>query len=100
MISCLGEAMVSFKDFEGIEHAVGLDARTLYEAVGLAIDCFRKCEHVKYDPQGLHEFTVEPREPGTQHRLTRNGFDAWLRRPGGSPAEMALKHRLKGLLRD
>jgi hypothetical protein len=55
---------------------------------------------VKYDPKGLHAFTVESREPGTQHRLTRNSFDAWLRRPGGSPADVALKNKLKALLGD
>lgn len=91
---------VSFRDSEGIEHAVELDAGTLYEAVGLAIDRFRRSEHVKYDPKGLHEFIVESREPGTQHRLTRNVFDAWLRRPGGSPADVGLKTRLRGLLGD
>jgi hypothetical protein len=37
---------------------------------------------------------------GTQHRLTRNMFDAWLRRTGGSPADVARKSRLKGLLGD
>ena len=92
------QCRVSFRDSEGIEHAVELEARTLYEAVGLAIERFRHCEHVKYEPKGLHEFVVESREPSTQHRLTRNMFDVWLRRPGGSPAEVALKTRLKGLL--
>lgn len=71
-----------------------------HEAVGLEIDRFRRCEHVGYDPRGLHEFIVESREPGTQHRLTRNTFDKWLRRPGGSPADVALKARLKELLCD
>ena len=89
---------MSFRDSEGIEHAVELEARTLYEAVGLAIERFRHCEHVRYEPKGLHEFIVESREPSTQHRLTRNMFDNWLRRPGGSPADVALKTRLKGLL--
>jgi hypothetical protein len=89
---------VAFVDSDGIEHAVELDARTLYEAVGMAIDRFRRCEHVSYDPKGMHEFVVESREPSTQHRLTRNMFDAWLRRPGGSPADVARKNRLKGLL--
>jgi hypothetical protein len=74
------------------------EARTLYEAVGRAIERFRRCEHVTYDPKGLHEFVVESREPGTQHRLTRNMFDASLSRPGGSPADVALKTRLKSLL--
>ncbi len=89
---------VSFRDSDGVEHAVELEAKTLYEAVGLAIDRFRRCEQVKYEPKGLHEFMVESREPGTQHRLTRNLFDTWLRRPGGSPADVALKTKLKQLL--
>jgi hypothetical protein len=89
---------VSFVDSDGVEHAVELDARTLYEAVGLAIDRFRRCEHVSYDPKGMHEFVVESREASTQHRLPRNMFDAWLRRPGGSPADVARKGRLKELL--
>ena len=91
---------VSFRDSEGVEHAVELEARTLYEAVGLAIDRFRQCEHVRYEPKGLHEFIVESREPSTQHRLTRNIFDAWLRRPGRSPADVALKTKLKEILGD
>jgi hypothetical protein len=94
------QCRVSFKDSDGIEHAVELEAKTLYEAVGLAIDRFRRCEHVGYDPKGLHEFIVESREPGTQHRLTRNMFDKWLRRPGGSSAEVALKSRLSEILGD
>ena len=61
---------------------------------------FRRCEHVAYDPKGMHEFTVESREPSTQHRLTRNMFGAWLRRPGGSPADVARKGRLKEILGD
>jgi hypothetical protein len=42
--------------------------------------------------------TAHQWEPSTQHRLTRNMFDAWLRRPGGSPADVASKTRLHGLL--
>jgi len=91
---------VSFLDSDGIDPAVELEARTLYEAVGLAIDRFRRCEHVKYEPTGRCEFIVESREPGTQHRLTRNVFDAWLQRPARSPADVALKSKLKGLLGD
>ena len=49
--------------------------RSLYEAVGLAIDRFLGCEQVPYDPQGMHVFIVESREPSTEHRLTRKMFD-------------------------
>jgi hypothetical protein len=34
-------------DSDALEHAVELEARILYEAVGLAIKCFRRCEHLK-----------------------------------------------------
>jgi hypothetical protein len=86
------------RDSDCVEHAVEVEPRTLYEAVGLAIDRFRRCEHVPYEPKGMHEFIAESREPGTEHRLTRNTFDAWLRRPGGSPADVALKTRLNEIL--
>jgi len=89
---------VSFRDSEGIEHAVVLEATSLYEAVALAIDRFRRCEHILHEPIGLHEFVVEPRELTTQHRMTRKMFDEWLHRPGRTPADVALKTRLKALL--
>jgi hypothetical protein len=38
------QCRVSFRDSDGIEHAVDLEARTLNEAVGLAIEHFRRCE--------------------------------------------------------
>jgi hypothetical protein len=88
---------VSFKDSEGVEHSVEVDARTLYESVGLAIARFRSCEHVKYEPAG--EFSVESREPATRRQLARKLFDAWLERPGGSPREVALRGTLTELLR-
>jgi hypothetical protein len=75
---------VAYRDSEGIEHVVELEASSLHEAVGLAIDRFRRCEHILYEPKGLCEFIVEPRELTTQHRLTRKMFDEWLRRPGGT----------------
>jgi hypothetical protein len=100
MISSLAmkRCRVSYRDSEGIEHAVELEASSLYEAVGLAIDRFRRCEHIIDEPMGLHEFIVEPRELAMQHRMTRKIFDEWLHRPGRTPADVALKTRLKALL--
>lgn len=48
----------------------------------------------------MHKFTVEPREPGTQYQLAAKMFDACLRRTAESPADMALKTKLKGILGD
>jgi hypothetical protein len=90
------QCRVSFKDSDGVEHSVEVEARTLYEAVGLAIGRFRRCEHITHDPAG--EISVESREPATRHQLTRKLFDAWLQRPGGSPRDVALKSTLTELL--
>jgi hypothetical protein len=97
------QCRVSFQDSEGVEHSVEVEARTLYEA-GLVIDRFRRWEHVQAastyntNPKGASRIAMEPREPATQHRIPRKMFDTWLRRPSGSPADTALKKRLKGLL--
>ena len=45
----------------------------------------------------MHKLIVESREPSTEHRLTRNMFDAWLRRRARR-ADVALKTRLQALL--
>jgi hypothetical protein len=78
-------------------HSVEVEARSLYEAVGLAIYRFRQCEFLPYQP-GLHEFVVEAREPSSQHRVSRKAFEDWLNRPAGTPREMAQRFDLKKLL--
>jgi hypothetical protein len=40
-----------------------------------AIGRFQRSEHVGYDPPGYVEFTVEAREPSTEHRVTRMQFN-------------------------
>ena len=58
------QCRVSFQDSEGVEHAVEVEARTLYEA-GLVIDRFRRCEHVQYEPEG--GFTNRHGASGARH---------------------------------
>ena len=91
---------VSYTDREGVEHAVELDAGSLYEAIGLAIHRSRRSDHVNCERSAIQKFTIEPQETATQHRLPRRVFDEWLRRPPRSPAEMLLKTRLRALLCD
>jgi len=65
------QCRVAFRDSDGVEHTVEVEAPTLYEAVGLAIDRFRRCEHAKYEPKGMLEFIVESREPRTKGAVGR-----------------------------
>jgi hypothetical protein len=90
-------ARVSYTDLAGIEHAVTVEARSLYHAVGIAIARFRSSEAAG-EPGSLTKFTVEPREVSVQHTVTRKQFDEWLARPSGSPAETAQRNDLRVLL--
>lgn len=90
-------ARVSYTDLDGIEHAVTVEARSLYHAVGIAIARFRSCEAAG-EPGSLTKFTVEPREVSVLHTVTRKQFDEWLVRPSRSPAETAQRNDLRVLL--
>lgn len=55
---------------------------------------FRRCEHVSNDPKGPARVRsgiarAEHSTPADEEHM----FDAWLRRPGGSPADVARKSR-------
>jgi hypothetical protein len=89
---------VSFTDADRIEHAVEVEANSLYEAVGRAIARFRDCGHLPYQPEGLHRFVVEPRSLTEQHVITRPQFEEWLARPHGSPRDVFLRSKLRELL--
>ena len=86
---------VSFTDGDRIKHTVEVEAESLFEAVGLAIGRFQRSEHVGYDPPGYVEFTVEAREPSTEHRVTRMQFNEWLNRQGRSPREVTLRNKIR-----
>lgn len=79
-------------------HFVEVSADSLYEAVGLAIARFKADPLIEYEPLGLHEFTVEVREPTTQHVVPRKKFDAWLAREGGSPKDAVARSNVRKAL--
>lgn len=94
-------ALVSFQDPDGVRHAVEVTAASLYEAVGCAIAEFRRARLVPdCEPRGISELevTVCPAAPAEVHRVPTRRFEAWLRGNGKSPAEQALKVRLRELL--
>ena len=90
-------ARVSYTDLDGIEHAVTVEARSLYHAVGIAIARFRSSEGAG-EPGSLAKFTVEPRDVSVLHSVTRKQFDEWLARPRRTPSEIAQRDDLRILL--
>ena len=91
--------LVSFTDSEGVQHAVSkVSASTLYEAAALAIAEFRRCGFTDHAPGAATRLTVTVKAPATFHEVRMSKIESWLQSGGRSPAEQALKGRLRELL--
>jgi hypothetical protein len=88
---------VSCRDIEDIEHAVEVNAESLYEAVARGLAVFRNADWVSQIGSGQTTITVAVKQPEVQHTVRMRDFEAWLESNGRSPAEMALKSRLREL---
>jgi hypothetical protein len=90
---------VLFNDSEGTEHAVSVEAESLYDAVGLAIARFEDApaEMLCVSPHG--RFTVEVQQPTTTHTVQYAAFAKWLNEPFGQPRELAIRAKLRKLLK-
>lgn len=91
---------VSYEDAQGVEHAVEVQAESLFEAAGLGLGLLRKDAWTKHEPSPLTRIFVEVREPATQHSLTLQQLKRWATSTAVSPAERLRKERLKELLRE
>ena len=87
--------LVSFTDSEGVHHAVEVSASTLYEAAALAIAEFRRCGFTANAPGRATRLTVTVKVPATSHEVRVSKIEAWIQSGGKSPAEQALKVRLR-----
>ena len=89
---------VSCQDLNGVEHALEVSAGSLYEAVGQALRIFRDNEWVEGPGRGQTAITVKVKQPETEHTVRVQDFENWLEAAPRSPAEMALKNKLRDLL--
>ena len=90
---------VTCSDTRGVNHTVEVTAETLYEAVAQALRLFREndwSDDVRRVPATM---TVRVKQPGMEHRVRTRDFESWLESAPRSPAEMALKSRLRALLK-
>jgi hypothetical protein len=90
--------MVSVSDLDGIEHTVEVTAATLYEAVAAALAAFREDEWVGKIGSGLTTVNVTVQQPAVEHHVRVKDFLAWLKKRGGSPAEVSLREKLTRML--
>jgi len=85
---------VSFRDGEGIEHAVEVTAASLYEAGALALQQFRRSEWSREESLDTGTLRVEVCE-STFYNIKVAELEDWLKRSGGKPSEVALRQKLR-----
>jgi len=82
-------------DFNGTAHSLDVTAETLYEAVAQALATVHGHEWVGDIGKGLTTVTVKVRNPEVTHVVKIQDFENWLNRGSKSPADTALKARLR-----
>ena len=89
---------VSVTDMRDVEHTIDVTAETLYEAIAAALAALQQDSWVEEIAQGLNTVSVLVQQPPVKHDVKMKDFLSWLGRPGGSPAEVALRERVRKLL--
>jgi len=89
---------VTGRDIDGAEHTVEVSAESLYEAIARGLAAFRSAGWAGKIGHGQTTITVLIKQPEVEHKVRMRDFEAWLESNGRSPAEMALKYRLRELL--
>jgi len=75
-----------------------MTAESLYEAIAQALAALRGHDWVGEIGRGLTTVTVKVRHPEVTHVVKIQDFENWLNRGCKSPAETALKTRLRQML--
>jgi hypothetical protein len=97
----MARCRVSFVDSDKTEHAVEVEAESLYEAVALAVADFREDPLLREPPIAITEFTVAVLRNPTEHKIRLQQVRKWAEpntREG--PAGVMKRERVRGLLGD
>jgi hypothetical protein len=90
---------VSFTDQEKTEHAVEVEADSLYEAVAQAVADFREDPLLRDRPEAMTEFTVAVLRNPTEHKIRLNQVARWAEpTTKGGPATHMARERVRKLL--
>jgi len=73
----MGACRVSYMDGEGVEHAVEVEADSLYEAVAVAVSEFRQGEIMIQPPGPTTEFCVMVQRKPIEHRIRFSKVTKW-----------------------
>ena len=88
---------VSFRDEHDVEHTATVMASSLYEAVGLAVQAFKRQPWTPAVPVGAPLY-VEARQPAVRHQVTLLRARQWAGGTALSPADRLQRERVRKLL--
>jgi hypothetical protein len=92
--------VVKLRDLEGVEHVVQVTAGSLYEAACVALHQFR---HREWSREALLQATtlhVEVWQAPMVYQVSVDRLEKWLARGGGSPREVALRHKIRNRMNE
>ena len=92
------KCVVTFRDSEGVDHAVVVQAESLYEAATLGLRQFRRADWSREEALDLGTIRVEVWEQPMVYRIEVAKLEAWIKRSGGSPRDVLLRDKLRELL--
>ena len=99
IIVTMARCRVSFTDGDKTEHAVEVEAESLYEAVALAVADFRDDPLLPSYPSTMTEFTVAVLRNPTEHRIRLNQVTKWAEHTTkDGPAGITKRQRVRTLL--
>jgi hypothetical protein len=98
IVSSFRMCRVSFTDTEGMTHSVKVTAASLFEAAALGLAEFRRCAMMDAAPGPATRLTIAVDSPSTVHEVPMRKLTSWLESGGKSPAEQAVKVRLREML--
>jgi hypothetical protein len=88
---------VSFRDAEGIDHAVDVQADSMYEAAVLGLRALKRSDWIEVIGPGTR-ISIQVQQPPIEHFLMYAQLTRWLDGGGTTPADVLKRKRLKTLL--
>jgi len=88
---------VSFKDVDGVGHAVEVQAETMYEAAVLGLKALKRSDWIEMIGPSTR-IVIQVHEPPVEHFMMFGQLTRWLDGGTTNPADLVKKKRLKGIL--
>ena len=92
--------VVRLRDSDGVEHLVQVNATSLYEAACVALHQFRRGDWSRNAALETLTLQVEVWQAPTIYKISVDSLEKWLSRGGGSPREVALRHKIRSRIKE